>query len=153
MKPRHKQFADEYLKCGNAAEAYRAVYGDKSTGVSSANGSRLLSSANVRAYIEERMAAQDAERVASADEVLAYLTRVLRRKTRSEIVVVEGLGTGISAARRVRKAPDERDRLKAAELLGRYHAIYADKLKVDAVTPVVLVHDLEGGHHGEHFLA
>ena len=44
-----------------------------------------------------------------------------RGKSTAEIVVTEGLGEGVSQARRMEKGPDEKEKLKAAEILAKYH--------------------------------
>jgi phage terminase small subunit len=75
------------------------------------------------------MAEKESELIADQDEVLKYLTSVLRGKTQSEIVVVEGIGDGCSEARAMQKAPDEKERLKAAELLGKRYGLYTDKVE------------------------
>lgn len=55
LNPRHKAFADEYLANGmNAKQAYLSVYRNvKKSTTAEANGSRLLSNAKVKAYIDE----------------------------------------------------------------------------------------------------
>lgn len=83
----------------------------------------------------ERM---QSKKIASAEEVIQYLTSVMRKETTAEVVVVEGIGDGCSSARLIQKAPDERERLKAAELLGKRYAIFSDKLNVDGALPVVI---------------
>ena len=70
----------------------------------------------------------DDNAIANATEVLKYLTSVLRGETQSEIVVVEGIGMGNSEARTMQKAPDEKERLKAAELLGKRYGLYTEKV-------------------------
>ena len=74
------------------------------------------------------MAEKESELIADQDEVLKYLTSVMRGNTQSEIVVVEGIGDGCSEARAVQKAPDEKERLKAAELLGKRYGLYTEKV-------------------------
>ena len=66
------------------------------------------------------------------------MTSVLRGETQSEIVVVEGQGEGVSRAKPIQKAPDERERLKAAELLGKRMGLFKDKLDVTANVPVII---------------
>ena len=46
-----------------------------------------------------------------------------------EVVVVEGIGDGCSEARAMQKAPDEKERLKAAELLGKRYGLYTEKIE------------------------
>ena len=67
--------------------------------------------------------------IADQDEVLKYLTSVLRGETQSEVVVVEGVGEGCSEARTMQKSPDEKERLKAAELLGKRYGLYKDNIE------------------------
>ena len=62
---------------------------------------------------------------------MQYLTSVLRGESESAIVVVEGCGDGYSEARTVKKTPDEKERLKAAELLGKRYRIFSEKSEVE----------------------
>lgn len=124
MTDKQKRFADEYLIDCNATRAYRAAYPHIRSDVTAAtNGGRLLRNAQVKAYIEEQQEKLRSEKVADAREVLEYFTAVVRGETLSEIVVVEGTGEGCSEARRMEKAPDEKEKLKAAEYLAKFHGI------------------------------
>jgi phage terminase small subunit len=62
----------------------------------------------------------------------------MRGSSESEVVVVEGMGDGVSAARGVMKKPDEKERLKAAELLGKRFGIFTENVKVEGSVPVVI---------------
>ena len=75
------------------------------------------------------MKEKEAALIADSDEVMRYLTSVLRGQSQSEVVVVENIGDYMSEARLVQKAPDEKERLKAAELLGRAHMMFTDKVE------------------------
>lgn len=75
-------------------------------------------------YIETRLAELDNERIADQKEVLRYVTSVMRGESQSETIVVEGIGDGMSQAKRVIKHPDEKERLKAAEMLGKVHGMF-----------------------------
>lgn len=133
MTEKQKLFADEYLIDLNATRAYRAVYKNiKNDGVARRNGSRLLTNADIKKYIDDRLEEIHNEKTADAQEVMEYLTSVLRGKSISEEIVVEGLGDGCSAARTMEKGPSEKDRLKAAELLGKRFGLYTDKVEMDA---------------------
>lgn len=138
MTDKQKRFCDDYLIDCNAARAYRAAYPSvKREEAARACGSRLLTNANVKAYLEEQMEKLRSEKVADAREVLEYLTSVIRGETESQIVVVEGTGDGCSEARPLMKAPDEKERLKAAELLGKHLGLLTNQVKVEAV-PVII---------------
>lgn len=133
MTEKQKMFADEYLIDLNATRAYRTVYKTiKNDGVARRNGSRLLTNADIKKYIDERLEEIRNEKTADAQEVMEYLTAVLRGESTSEEIVVEGLGDGVSEARTMEKRPSERDRLKAAELLGKRFGLYTDKVEMDA---------------------
>ena len=133
MTEKQKMFADEYLIDLNATRAYRAVYKTiKNDGVARRNGSRLLTNADIKKYIDERLEEIHNEKTADAQEVMEYLTAVLRGESISEEIVVEGLGDGMSEARAMEKRPSERDRLKAAELLGKRFGLYTDRVEMDA---------------------
>ena len=64
--------------------------------------------------------------------MLQYLTSVMRGTTQSAVVVVEGEGDGVSSARLMDKTPDEKEKLKAAELLGKRYGAFTDKVEVGA---------------------
>lgn len=139
MTDNQRKFADEYLIDCNAARAYMAAYTRVKNNVTAAAlAARLMKKDNIRAYIEEKLEEISSAKVANVQEVMEYLTSVMRGESTAEIVVVEGAGDGISSARRMSKAPDERERLKAAELLGKRYAIFSDKLNVDGALPVVI---------------
>lgn len=136
LNDKQQRFCDEYLIDLNATQAaIRAGYSKKTA---YSQGQRLLKHAEAKIYIEARMAEKEKELIADQDEVLKYLTNVLRGKSLSEIVVVENIGDFTSEARLLQKAPDEKERLKAAELLGKRYNLFSDKMKVDVAMPVVI---------------
>lgn len=133
MTEKQKIFADEYLIDLNATRAYRVAYpAVKKDETARANGSRMLTNANVKKYIDKRLEEIHSEKTADAKEVMEYLTAVLRGESRSEEIVVEGLGDGLSMAKTMEKAPSEKDRLKAAELLGKRYSLFTDKVEMEA---------------------
>lgn len=133
MTEKQKLFADEYLIDLNATRAYKVAYPNvKNDDTAAAAASRLLRNVKVQEYIAQRMAEKESELIADQDEVLRYLTSVLRGKSRAQEIVVEGIGEGCSEARTMEKAPSEKERLKAAELLGKRYALFTDKVDMDA---------------------
>lgn len=130
LTPKQKRFCDEYLIDLNATQAaIRAGYSPKNANnIASEN----MAKPNIKAYISARMAEKEDALIADQDEVLRYLTAVLRDKTESDTVVVEGVGEGCSAARIIRVKPTEKDKLKAAELLGKRYGIYTEKVDIGA---------------------
>lgn len=129
LTEKQKRFCDEYLIDLNATQAaIRAGYSPKTANRIAAEN---LSKLDIKNYIEQRMAEKENELIADQNEVLKYLTSVMRGESQSEEIVVEGCGDGISEARTIEKAPSEKDKLKAAELLGKRYGLYTDKMKVD----------------------
>lgn len=138
LNEKQKIFADEYLIDLNATQAaIRAGYSNKTA---YSQGQRLLKDDEIKSYIENRLEEKEKSRIASQDEVLQYLTRVIRGESTASVVVIEAFGD-TTKAREMDKAPDEKERLKAAELLGKRYGLYADKLKVDGAIPVVISGD------------
>lgn len=143
MTDKQRKFCDEYLIDLNATRAYKAAYPHvKSEGAARACASKLLTKTNIKTYIDEQLDKISSEKTADAKEVMEYLTSVMRGESQAEIVVIEGTGDGCSDARRMSKAPDEKERLKAAELLGRRYGLFKENVNLE-VEPVVLVNDLK----------
>ena len=134
MTAKQQRFCDEYLIDLNATQAaIRAGYSKKSA---RQMANETLSKPYIKEYIEARMAEKEKTLIADQDEVLKYLTSVLRGQSQSDEIVVEGTGEGCSEARTIQKGPSEKDKLKAAELLGKRYGIYTDKIQADVVIPV-----------------
>lgn len=129
LTAKQQRFCDEYLIDLNATQAaIRAGYSKKTA---NRIGTENLSKLVIKQYIEQRMAEKEKQLIADQDEVLKYLTSVLRGESQSTEIVVEGTGDGCSEARTIMKEPSEKDRLKAAELLGKRYGIYTDKVQTD----------------------
>ena len=131
LTAKQQRFCDEYLIDLNATQAaIRAGYSKKTA---NRIGTENLSKLVIREYIEKRMAEKEAALIANQDEVLKYLTSVLRGQSKSTEIVIEGLGGGSTKARKMEKEPSEKDKLKAAELLGKRYGLYTEKVeeKVD----------------------
>ena len=136
MTAKQMRFCDEYLIDLNATQAaIRAGYSEKTA---KAIGFENLTKPYIKEYIEARMAEKESSLIADQDEVLKYLTSVLRGESQSEVVVVENIGDFTSEARTMKKAPDEKERLRAAELLGKRYGLYKDKVDVEGAIPVVI---------------
>lgn len=129
MKDRQRRFADEYLIDLNAeAAAVRAGYSPR---YARGNAYKLVARSGIKEYIEKRMAEKESELIANQNEVLRYLTAVMRGESTSEEIIVEGIGDGRSKARKLEKTPSEKDRLKAAELIGKRYGLFTDKIETD----------------------
>ena len=129
LTAKQQRFCDEYLIDLNATQAaIRAGYSEKNArNIASEN----LAKPNISKYIADRMAEKEKSLIADQDEVLRYLTSVLRGESQSTEIVVEGIGEGCSEARTIQKEPSEKDRLKAAELLGKRYGLYTDRVETE----------------------
>lgn len=127
-------FCDELLSDTefNKTLAYKKAYPSvKNDNVAAAAASRLMNKPEIKEYIDKQLSKLHNERTADAQEVLEYLTSVLRGESSSSELVVEGIGDGCSEARTIEKPPSEKERLKAAELLGKRYGLYTDKVDVN----------------------
>jgi len=129
LTAKQQRFCDEYLIDLNATQAaIRSGYSKKTAG---RIGTENVKKPVIKDYIAKRMAEKESALIADQDEVLKYLTSVLRGESQSEEIVVEGIGDGCSEARTMQKAPSEKDRLKAAELLGKRYGLYTDRVETE----------------------
>lgn len=127
---KQQRFADEYIISGNATEAaIKAGYAKKAA---YQQGAENLKKPHIREYIDKRLEEINDKSIAKQEEVLQYLTSVMRGTTQSAVVVIEGDGDGVSSARLMDKTPDEKERLKAAELLGKRYGAFTEKVEVGA---------------------
>lgn len=149
LTARQERFCKEYIIDCNATQAYiRAGY---STGNANALASRMLAKDSIRARIAELMAEKDAALVATADEVLKTLTRILRREETEQVVVTlseraptVNAETGRAScvtreqAKLVEVKPKLSDVNRAAELLGKRYGLYTENVNMSALLPVIV---------------
>lgn len=93
LTPKQKAFADEYLKCGNAAEA--AINAGYSRKTAKEIGYENLTKPHISAYIAERQKQIEDARIADVTEVMQFFTRVLRGEEK------DAFGLDISASDRM----------------------------------------------------
>lgn len=137
LNARQKAFCEYYVASGNATDA--AIKAGYSKRTAKSIGQRLLTFVDIKKYIDELMQKLESERVASAEEVLQNLTAMMRGEIQEEVIVVEGEGDGVSSARIMKKQVSAKERIKAAELLGKRHALFTDKTKIEGTLPVMIV--------------
>lgn len=144
LTTKQKKFADEFIKTGNATQSYKAAgYSASNDNVAGVEAHKLLRNPKVRNYIDEKMKEIEDKQIATAKEVLEHLTAAMRGEIEEEVVVVEGTGNYKSKARIVKKQISAKDRIKAAELLGKRYALFTDKVDVDGNMGVIIIDDIE----------
>lgn len=125
MTEKQKRFCDEYLIDLNATQAaIRAGYSERTA---YSTGTENLRKPEIKSYIDAELARLKAENVADAQEVMEYLTGVMRGNSRSHVLALSGDGF----QKVIQKPPDEKEKLKAAELLGKRYGLYTDRVETD----------------------
>ena len=138
LNEKQKAFCDFYIELGNATEAYKKAYKScKSDAVARANSSRLLTNDNIKNYIEEKMKQIESDRIAKAEEVLAFLSASLRGEVLEEVVSTETDETGGIRPVIIKKQISIKDRIKAAELLGKRYRMWTDKVEANVSQLVI----------------
>ena len=146
MTAKQQRFCDEYLIDMNATQAaVRAGYSKKTA---RQIGTENLAKPVIREYIEKRMAEKEKALIADQDEVMKYLTQVMRRELKENVVVtlqsktekwVKDEDTGKLKKQSVTEEHPAvveipaklSDANKAAELLGKVYALFTDKMEAD----------------------
>lgn len=108
LTPKQQAFADYYIQTGNATESYKKAYEScKKDETARANASRMLTNANVVAYIEEKQKELESSRMADITEVREFWTEAMRNPDNSM-----------------------KDRLKASEMIARTSGAFLDKVEM-----------------------
>lgn len=129
---KQKQFADEYIRTGNAYQsAINVGYSEK---YAKARSHKMLENVGINQYIDENLEIIQKESIAETDEIMRYLTRVLRGEEKEEILVY--VGDGMQEIQTIK--PSAKDRIKAAELLGKRYRLWTDKQEVEITTPIFI---------------
>lgn len=145
MTEKQKRFCDEYVISLNATQAYLKAYPNcKKKSSADASARKLLEKARIQEYIKKRMDEKEDELIASQDEVLETLTRILRREEKETVVVTckerksyyDNKGKKVTEEKEspvlVEIPTKISDVNRAAELLGKRYALYTDKLDQQA---------------------
>ena len=150
---KQKQVADDFIITGNRTKSYLKFYKNiKNRETAAAAASRLFSNQEVKEYIERKMKELDEELIADQREVLRGLTRQFRREEIDYQVVMtkkpsfddNGNFLGIEEKPEVIKLPTQnKDAIKAGELLGKRFGMWTDKVELEASNQVVIVDDTD----------
>lgn len=145
LTAKQQRFCDEYLIDLNATQAaIRAGYSQKTA---KQIGQQNLTKLDIKEYIKKRMAEKEKELIADQDEVMKYLSSVMRREMTESVVVTLSKekstyvpdDNGTMRKQTVKEEIPQiveiparlSDANKAAELLGKAYGIYTDKVGFD----------------------
>ena len=135
MTTKQQKFCDEYLISGNATDA--AIKAGYSPKTAKSIGQRLLTFVDLKRYIETELEKLHSAKIADAEEVMKYLTSVMRGEHTEEIPILCGDG----CQELTEKAVGAKERLKAAELIGKRYGMFTDKVGLEGAVPVVIMGD------------
>ena len=136
---KQKRFADEYIISGNATQS--AIIAGYSKKYAATNTDKLLKNTNIKNYIDERLEKLDDKAIAKQEEVLKYLTSVMRGEQTEQVLY--GMGEGMQGITLIEVGA--KDRLKAAELLGKRYRLFTDKVELDAEVDMELTVKVDYG--------
>lgn len=122
LTEKQKRFIDYYIETGNASEACRLA-GYKGNNLDTMGSQNLV---KLSKFIKERLQEKENDRIASQDEVLEYLTKVMRGQIKDQFDLDASL----------------QDRTKCAELLGKRYGTFKEKVDVTGSVPVVIEDDI-----------
>ena len=139
---KQKAFADYYIELGNATEAYiKAGYKASKRDIAEVEGCKLLRNPKVEAYLKEREKPIESDRIAKAEEVLAFLSASLRGEVLEEVISTESID-GMIKPVILKKQLSAKDRIKAAELLGKRYALFTEKVDLEGNVGVTIIDDI-----------
>lgn len=132
MTDKQKRFCDEYLiDCNATQAAIRAGYSPKTA---YSIGEENLKKPELKTYIDERLEQLHSEKIADAQEVLEYLTSVMRGEHTEQVLRLDGDGVQVVDSVQT----PTRDKLKAAELIGKRYGMFKDAVDLGGAVPVVI---------------
>lgn len=111
MTTRQQKFVEFYSACGNASEAAKKA-GYK--GAANRIGPKLLSNVGIKQKIAEIASKDSKKRIATARDIKEFLSKVMADEMQ-----------------------DMKDRLKAADLLGKTKALYIDRKEISGQATLV----------------
>lgn len=136
LTKKQRKFADEYLiDCNGTQAAIRAGYSPKTANEQAA---KLMANKKISTYISNKLNEMSSERLADAQEVLEYLTSVMRGEYTEQVLRLDGNGVQVVDYIQV----SARERLKAAELIGKRYGMFKDNYSIESIAPVIIVNDL-----------
>lgn len=119
MTPKQQKFADAFIEIGNKTKA--AIEAGYSPKTAYSIGNENMKKPEIKAYIEDGLEKMHSEKIADATEVMEYLSAVMRGIETETVATAKGLFDGVEVS--------AKDRIKAAELIGKRHSLFTDKVE------------------------
>lgn len=143
MNEKQKRFCDEYLiDCNATQAAIRAGYSPKTA---YAIGEQNLKKLELKAYINEQLEQLHNKKTADAQEVLEYLTAVMRGEHTEQVLRL--VGDGVQEISDIKVSA--KDRIKAAEMLAKRYGLLVDKVSVQDDSEILVKVEYEDNPESE----
>lgn len=150
MKAQEKDFALNYLK-DPKRNAYKAAIDAGYAESTAKDASKWLNPKDpkkfkpkLKEYLDEKFAEIESKKTADAKEVLEYLTSVMRGEHTEQVLRLVGEGT--------QKIDDiavsEKDRLKAAELIGKRYGLFKENVDIGGADTAINIKIDYGDENG-----
>lgn len=124
MQKRQEAFVEAYIndpKRNQTAAAIAAGYSERNA---RQIAWRLMQDEEIKAAIDERLEEIKKQNTAERDEVIMFLTRIMRgEKDLDNVALLNGNGY----QKMQKTEPNAKDRIKAAELLGKHYSLWDGK--------------------------
>ena len=121
---KQRKFCDEYIISGNTEQA--AIKAGYSKAYARGNAHKLVANVSMKSYIDARLSEIASKKIAQQEEVLQYLTSIMRGEETEQ--TLRGLGEGEQMIDDIEVSA--KDRIKAAELLGKRYGMWTEKIDV-----------------------
>ncbi|QBL97905.1 terminase small subunit [Exiguobacterium phage vB_EauM-23] len=141
LTAKQKRFCDEYLVDLNATQAaIRAGYSEKTA---KEIGCENLTKPHIRDYIDARLNEKERSLIASQEDVLRTLTNILSGDEMGS--VLRGVGKGAQVIDEA--PPTNTEKIRAAEILGKYYKLFTDRQEIEVKGAVQFIDDIgdDGG--------
>ena len=134
MTSRQIRFCLEYANTGNAKQS--AINAGYSARTAKNQGQRLLKQEEIQNYLKEITEGFISGRIADAKEMQERLTAIIRGETLEEVIVVVGVGDGVSKAVTKTKKPSVKDIITAIDKLARMQGAYDNSYELNLRVPI-----------------
>lgn len=139
MNKRQERFVLEWLRDMNATKAaIRAGYSERTA---YSIGQRLLKNVEIQTAIKEFHEQRQRESIVTVLDVEEFLSETMRGEHKEEVVTSVGEGKGVFHNEIVRKQVSMKDRIRAAELLGKRFGMFDANQVEDVHDEVVIIND------------
>lgn len=129
---RQQKFVDNYIRTGVITQsAIEAGYVER---YAYNTAYTFLDNPKIVKYMLDQMAHHNKKGVADQEEILMFLTGVIRGKEAGKSLI--GVGGGEQAITDIE--PTLLEKLKASELLGKRYAMWTDKQLIQELQPIII---------------